>query len=278
MNKEKISLILITCDRPQLFQRALQSCLQQSSRDFEIIVVDDGLTPAASEAQVKSFGQDVTYIATSGRQGAPVARNLGISHAKGEWITFLDDDDYLLPDRIKNFYELIATRSSQFSLFGTTTVNCIDGAFQRFKGDQGGVFNLNQFFDKCVVGISVLARKTQLVAVGMFDEQMTGSQDWELWIRVVQRFGPMLKVDSFDYVVTADSADRITTSPRKALGFQRLVSKHRAHMSARQAAKFEWLSKYATRAPVRITDVLSGMLETCSLAPLKIFVKLCVGK
>jgi glycosyltransferase involved in cell wall biosynthesis len=92
------SIIVPTRDRPDLLRRALSSIAVQSRLDYEVIVVDDGSSdPAGVAAVVCEFGGRFRVVRRAGeelRHGPNVARNCGIAHATGEYLCFLDDDDY----------------------------------------------------------------------------------------------------------------------------------------------------------------------------------------
>ena len=95
----KLSIIIPTCDRPHLLKRAVTSALTNGGNGCEVIVVDDGLEKSASSL---SFGGEIKVITTSGRTGASAARNLGAKHATGAYILFLDDDDELQNDYVRD--------------------------------------------------------------------------------------------------------------------------------------------------------------------------------
>jgi GT2 family glycosyltransferase len=92
------TIIVTTCDRPQLAEGAVRSAMAQTERAIEILVIDDGTrTPMTLEEE----DDRVRVIRTGGRVGVSRARNLGLAQAAGEWITFLDDDDELLPHMVE---------------------------------------------------------------------------------------------------------------------------------------------------------------------------------
>ncbi len=95
------TIVIPTCDRPGALARALQSVRQQSDPRWSVIVVDDGLMPT-TVSDADALGLDLQVIRTSGRIGAPAARNLGMGSAKTPWIVFLDDDDEFLPHFLAN--------------------------------------------------------------------------------------------------------------------------------------------------------------------------------
>lgn len=91
--------IIVPCYNAQAWvKEAIQSCLNQTYSDIEIIVIDDGSTDRSAQV-LKDFGSRIVLITTS-NQGGSVARNIGFRHSTGEYIQFLDADDYLLPDKI----------------------------------------------------------------------------------------------------------------------------------------------------------------------------------
>lgn len=98
------SVVLTTHNRPDLLVRAASSVLAQTARDFELIIVDDGSTPPA---RVDSSISDprVRLVRREIASGPSAARNEGLEHARGRWVTFLDDDDWLLPDMLERSIE-----------------------------------------------------------------------------------------------------------------------------------------------------------------------------
>jgi len=101
----EFSVIIAVYNGEQTIVRAIQSVLDQSCPAHEIIVVDDGSTDGTAE-QVKQFGEAVRYIYQQ-NAGVAAARNAGVDMASGDWLAFLDADDYYYPDRLKWQAELL---------------------------------------------------------------------------------------------------------------------------------------------------------------------------
>lgn len=95
----RFSVVIPAYNREAIVGRAIQSALDQSFAPFEILVVDDGSSDRTAEI-IESYGERVTLIKRE-NGGAPAARNSGIFTAKGEWIAFLDSDDYWTEDHLK---------------------------------------------------------------------------------------------------------------------------------------------------------------------------------
>ncbi|MCX7595406.1 MAG: glycosyltransferase, partial [Fischerella sp.] len=88
-----LSIIIPTHNRPHLVGRAVKSALEQTVEDFEVIVVDDGSTQPPelpSDRRLRLLRHEQS-------RGGAAARNTGTEAACGRWVTYLDDDDLLLP-------------------------------------------------------------------------------------------------------------------------------------------------------------------------------------
>lgn len=100
----RVSVILPTCDRPHLWPRALDSILRQTLTDFEVLLVDSNRrTPPVREHGAFAAARAdprVVLVEREHRPNGSAARNAGLAVARGEWITYLDDDDVYRPEKI----------------------------------------------------------------------------------------------------------------------------------------------------------------------------------
>ena len=102
MNKEKVSVIIPAYNAEPFIERAIDSVLSQTYKNVEIIVINDGSTDK-TEQKVKAYiekYENIKLISTE-NGGVCRARNIGIETASGEYISFLDADDELLPDALE---------------------------------------------------------------------------------------------------------------------------------------------------------------------------------
>ncbi|PSB13282.1 glycosyl transferase family 2, partial [filamentous cyanobacterium CCP2] len=104
MRVPSLSIIIPTYNRPELLSRAVQSALNQTESDIEVIVVDDGSTPPVTLPE----HNQLRVIRLDPNQGGAAARNHGAAAARAPWITYLDDDDVLLPDMAEKALRSIA--------------------------------------------------------------------------------------------------------------------------------------------------------------------------
>lgn len=93
-----VSVVIPTCDRPDLLQRAIDSVVDQDFASFEIIVVDDGVNVPVNAATLSD--ERIVVVKAGPGHGPGAARNRGIEAARGQYVSFLDDDDHWLPGKI----------------------------------------------------------------------------------------------------------------------------------------------------------------------------------
>ncbi len=105
-NKPYFSIVIPVYNRVEVIGKALDSCLKQTYQDFEIIVVDDGSTDAL-KTRVDNFSDERIHYIHQENSGGSVARNTGICAARGEYIAFLDSDDFFLEDKLLKCYRIL---------------------------------------------------------------------------------------------------------------------------------------------------------------------------
>lgn len=111
-NEGAISVVISTFERPDACERALRSALEQDYPPLEVLVCDNGSTDDTAPRLLawQDRRDDVRYLRTAANSGTPATtRNLGIEHARGDWIAFLDDDDAWLPGKLTRQQPIIAS-------------------------------------------------------------------------------------------------------------------------------------------------------------------------
>lgn len=180
----RVSVIIPTHNRPQLTLRAIQSVQQQTLRDLEIIVVDDGSTDHTWQSLLTIQAQDGRIsLAQQTSQGANPARNRGVSHAKAPHILFLDSDDELVPDALQSLLTAVTSDKVAVICGGAETVDDqghhLDTRYPRNLGapyeNQTGLFLAGTY----LVGRDVLLQ------CGGFDPECRASQHKDLALRLV---------------------------------------------------------------------------------------------
>ena len=116
----KFSIIIPTYNREHELPRAIESVLKQTYQDWELIIVDDGSTDGTREVTTRYSGNDqrIHLVQHSRNKGVNAAKNTGISHAKGSWISILDSDDEFYPNALDNMHCSIRQYKDNFDIFG----------------------------------------------------------------------------------------------------------------------------------------------------------------
>jgi len=227
-----VSVIIPTHNRRKLLQRALTSVLRQTYEPLEIVVVNDGSSDDTNEL-VSNLLNDhpcIRYLKHSRPKGAPAARNYGISEAKGEFLTFLDDDDELLPDNIKYCMQHYSDKYA-YVCPGYTRIT----TQKRYTILPKSIITYDAMLYKITTGNQILARKERVQKLGGFDETLLSSQDYDMWLRLNKKYGDARCVRKPLIIMhTEHEHVRITSSSRKIRGALAFYRKHKGDMNSRQ--------------------------------------------
>lgn len=196
--EQMISVVIPTYNRSKLLKRAVESVLNQTFKDFELIIVDDNSTDNTRETVMDLRKKDsrIKYFRHKNNQGGSAARNTGIKHAKGEFIALLDDDDEWLPEKLIKQMSLFEKLPAEY---GVVYCGCFYISEKNSKlikhitpREHGNVYE--QMLEGCILASPTpLLRKECFSVSGLFDEKLNSSQDWDMWIRISKHF-------KFDFV------------------------------------------------------------------------------
>jgi len=188
-----VSVIIPSYNTAHLIGAAIQSVLDQSYRDLEAIVVDDGSTDNTREVVAAINDSRVCYLYQS-NLGLAGARNTGLAQAQGEYVAFLDSDDLFLPNKLE--WQVQALESQP-------NLGLIAGGY-RFIDETGQVLaNRRPWLRQsqidlraAMVGLpfvvhAVLVRREWLTRVGGFDRTLRRAEDRDLWMRLAFHGCPM---------------------------------------------------------------------------------------
>jgi glycosyltransferase involved in cell wall biosynthesis len=193
-DKPFFSIIIPTYNRAGLLDKALLSALNQSYPYFEVIVVDDGSTDNTEEVMSKFSDAKLSYYKIENAERA-AARNFGMDKATGRYVTFLDSDDFYYPWYLSHAYESI--NQYEFPEFFhlayevKTNSNKIRTSINYLPNDNIMIFIKGNPLS--CIGV-FMARS--IIKDYRFNEnrELSGSEDWELWIRIAARYG--IKTDN----------------------------------------------------------------------------------
>lgn len=195
MNAFLVSIIIPTYKRATMLRRAISSCVEQTYNNLEILIVsdnepDDEFTSEARKTVDSINDNRVRLIIQSKHINGAVARNVGIKASRGVFISFLDDDDYLEPNKIERQVDLLSQLDNTWG-----------GVCCRYKAYSGGKlvevaspFRSGYVYKKEMMSLirtqtnSLLLRRDALFDSGLFDESLLRNQDVQLITRLTFRY------------------------------------------------------------------------------------------
>jgi glycosyltransferase involved in cell wall biosynthesis len=184
-----VSVIIPTFNRAEKVIRAISSVLSQDFSDCEIIVVDDGSMDGTKHALAK-FRSKIKYIYHSSNMGVSAARNTGIEKSTAEFISFLDSDDYWLPEKLaeqiaffKRNPKVLVCQTEEIWIRNGRRVN----PQKKHLKPSGDIFVPS--LKLCLVSPSaVMLKRSVLKQAGLFDESLPACEDYDLWLRISCRY------------------------------------------------------------------------------------------
>jgi glycosyltransferase involved in cell wall biosynthesis len=177
----KISVIMPTYNRSHLISRAIKSVLGQTFRNFELIVINDGSTDETEKAVRRFKDKRIIYIKRK-HAGVSAARNVGLAHALGEYIAYLDDDDCYYSCHLKALSRFL-DRHKEMGLVYSKSHVIFDDMSKKPRGEPE--YEKKKLEYRCLWGVnSVMHRRDCIEKSGNFDERLQRGEDWDLWLRV----------------------------------------------------------------------------------------------
>ena len=214
----KVSVIIPTYNRGNLIINSIKSVLNQTFRNLEVIVVDDGSTDNTEDEVNKITDKRIKYIKLSSNRGGSNARNVGIKNATGQFISFQDSDDIFNPNKIEKQIKNIINKNSIFDfckinvIYNSTYSYLIPNARQENSIIKGEIFNELISRGNFISTQSMIIR-TKYMKNHLFDIEMPRLQDYDVILGMI----PKVKI-SYTNEVLVDlhiQNNSVTLSPSK---------------------------------------------------------------
>lgn len=232
MSDPQLSIIIPTHNRPNLLPSAVESALNQTYQDIEVIVVDD----ASDQFVQLPENPKLRIIRLDKGVGGAGARNVGTQKARGRWVTYLDDDDYLLPHMAEVSISTLKKKASNSPvavISGLKKVNehgdVLSTRLPPKLSPQGSHF----FLETLEPGASYHTKQTLVVErdlvfkIGGWDETFRSRVHSEFFLRLNPEC-TLIGLPVVTYHLLSHSGTRVSGNPRlRQESFYRLLEKHR---------------------------------------------------
>lgn len=232
-----VTVVITTYNRPELFKRALNSVINQTYRNIEVIVIDDN-SPINLEDYINNIRKksniDIFYHRNDKNLGANYCRNKALELAKGYYITGLDDDDYFLQNRIQFFIDNI--RSEYSFICDNYLIKNNQVHYKRFNSEE--LITLNNIVLDNIAGNQVFVEKQKIINAGGYDINFSRLQDHDAWTRLVINYGNAYRFNECSYIMdTTHEHARITTTIKDYAAYRKYYYKFRNYMPMFQMKK-----------------------------------------
>jgi glycosyltransferase involved in cell wall biosynthesis len=242
----KVSVIIPTHSRPDLLPRAVESA-HAAGTDVEVIVVDDASVDRTSEVCGELSG--IKYVRVDRNQGVAGARNVGLMHAEGEYIAFLDDDDLRLPGSLDlQAQNLDAHPESGFVCGGMVMADqnyrpTGEIVWPKISGD---IFFSLMELDFPIMGLAVLVRKECFVRVGLFHRKVDGIDDWDMFLRIAELYSVLVDPEPVG-IYRQPTVRSGQGSSARAAQLLRLAKHQKKLMKLPRVAELAWWQRQGIR-------------------------------
>jgi glycosyltransferase involved in cell wall biosynthesis len=193
-----VTVVIRTYNRQSYLKEAIQSALDQTYRNLEVVVVDVGSTDNTPNL-LQSFGNEIRHYRYHNRDHL-AAMNFAVEKAHGEYLLLLDDDDKLFPHTaekavavvrdnpeisiVTGRWRWVVDAENEVLLKENPPIDCENMLASLMKGN-------------CVPSCGVLVEKQAIVAVGGYDESLPSCIDWDIWLRLAYQGYHFYWLDEF---------------------------------------------------------------------------------
>ncbi len=203
------SIILPTYNRACLLPKAIESVLQQTFGDWELIIVDDGSTDDTKAVVEKFQDERIRYIYQENQERS-AARNNGINQAKGSYICFLDSDDYFLKDKLANLATLLFPVKLEIDVVYDEVSIEKNGVLTKMKtSEQSKYDSIFEFLMFNSLYSQQLCISKQILQKHQYNRKINNNEDTELWLRISEDYKFFNLSESYQTVIVEHTSRSI---------------------------------------------------------------------
>lgn len=209
MKKPQVSIVIPTFNRASFLSYAIDSVLAQNFSDYELLIVDDGSCDN-TQAVLDKYGKRIKVLKKA-NGGVSSARNFGIIHSTGDYIAFLDSDDYWEKNKLKAQVDFF-TQNDAYKIAQTEEIWLKNGELLKpeKKHKKKGGYIFKECLSMCLISPSAVMIKRELFdEVGLFDEKFPVCEDYDLWLRISANY-PVGLIDEYLTIKVGGHDDQLS--------------------------------------------------------------------
>lgn len=195
-----VTVLIAAYNAERTLRRALDSVLAQTAAASQIIVVDDGSQDRTHQVAAQAYAGRVLALSQK-NGGVSSARNRGLQVATGEFVAFLDADDWWAPEKLERQLQVFASRpQTEMTYTGLVVVDEETGAeCPRTPTNPRTLWPQLRWTNPFIPPSSVMVRRSVLEELRGFNETLSVGEDWELWFKLARRKSLLTTPEPFTY-------------------------------------------------------------------------------
>ena len=262
----KVSVIIPAYNAAPFIRETLASVFNQTYKDFEVVIVDDGSTDETAEI-LASYGDRIRW-ATKEHQGQASAVNRAVSMARGEYFAYFDADDIMLPKKLEIQARYLDEHPEVDAVYSSDKYYC-ESREQTVRKRSNPLDSFNLLQDCFILRTAVMHRRACVERLGPFKEKITGSDDWDMWVRISEHY----RMDFIDQVLSEYRihGKNISQTRPKRLDHYRWVRKIIVEDACERRGRPFWLRMMAFSAKASWMLGKTPVLGECSLRLWSVF-------
>ncbi|MFQ3549529.1 MAG: glycosyltransferase [Armatimonadota bacterium] len=189
MQNPFVSVILPVYNGEEYISEAIESVINQTYKNFELIIVDDGSNDNTAKIIDKYLCNDNVKYIYKNNGGVSSALNTGIINAVGKWVAFIGMDDIWLPEKLSRQIEVIR-RFNDLSIVEIGTIAFDNNGDQQYWSYKTQIQSGKKLLSKILKGnifcaSSIIVKKDELINAGLFSENLTSCEDYYMWFKLL---------------------------------------------------------------------------------------------
>jgi glycosyltransferase involved in cell wall biosynthesis len=225
-----VSVIIPAYNAATFVQGAIDSVLAQTFQNFEIILVDDGSKDATRKAVEPYLLDSRLHYLYQENRGLPGARNSGAKVSRGEYLAFLDADDFFAPNALECMLSAFQSTDAQWLNVGVLKLEGQNRTVRHPKTPDGDL--LLAILNDDFITRSPFYPRQEFFSVGMYDEEIRNREDWDINIRMIAAGKRFVNVDQPLYYYTRTEGSITTGNRRRLYSFtEMLLRKHHKRLA-----------------------------------------------
>jgi glycosyltransferase involved in cell wall biosynthesis len=265
-----VSIIIPAFNSALTISDTLNSILAQSYINWEALVIDDGSTDDL-ENFIKRFTDPRIKYFYKENGGVASARNFGIKNAGGDYIAFLDSDDIWHSDKLRESINVLIDEKSD--LVYTDILMFVNDFNKSFKYKYCEPFDISNDYYRLLVydyvpTLTVVVKSSVLDDIGKFDENLNGTEDWDLWIRIAKSYKFSYINRELSFYRSSSSGLSKANRDRHLIEELKVIKKHvfndSVNNSIRKQALWVWTRKVFYNH-IKLRRYLSAINSFCKM-------------